>query len=928
MSDLLSISSTAVMAYQRALGTVSNNIANVGTEGYSRQDIALNANTPTKQGTVYIGNGVVFEGVKRQVDSFVQSNLRNSQSDVTMQEPMVSYTNRVVDIMGSESTGLTTALNQFFDASRDLSADPASGIQRGNFLAKSDNVTSRFRELAGQLENIADETQDAIQGKVSELNVLVSQLALVNKQLAKGTSVDKQPPELLDQRDRVLQQISELSRISTKFDVKGAVNLSLGASMQTGLVLDGIVAKPLNVSFSESGDGRVSLAIDLYGKSPQGLASLASGEIGGLLSFREQVLTPARNAVDDLAKTFVSSVNAIHQDSLDAYGNPGGDLFRFDGDFANVSLGLTLALDDPQKIAAAGQFRVIESPFNPSPVDAVLTYATPASMAPADVSASLSNNPNVDAAQTVTIGASQPFAMLTSIAAGTGDAVVYLDDLQDGQEVQVLTREGVHVLGSTLSIEAQDMILLDDYGFQSAARYDTSYLNQPKALAYRQTDLFLGAKAMPTTTQVFDDAGGAMDGVPVAARLETARISNSLVGDTTGQVVAAGALELNGQALGALVTEDGALQATDIAAWLNAANMPGVSAAAVNEIVIPASQLQLTSDLTLKSDSGTLDTITAPTGGFESAAALVTAINEKRFTTGVEAGLAADGSVVLKNAAHYAGEHITIGPADLSGESDNALGLLAGAVAGQVVLTRTLDDPANQEIRISVGTAGSAVDLQTIGLRMGVYIADQSSDEYMVMVQGEGAFKAAARYTTSTLDAKQALRAEPFDVTFLADDRYTITDQSTGSVLSTRSFDPSVLPAEISYRGITLTFTSPPTQGDVFSVDGNHDGVGNNEGALRLVELESERVAAGGKTLSETYIQAVSDAGNMARQALVAKDALTVVYDQAVEARDAVSGVSLDEEAAALIRFQQAYQASAKVMQTASTLFDAVLRIG
>jgi len=66
----------------------------------------------------------------------------------------------------------------------------------------------------------------------------------------------------------------------------------------------------------------------------------------------------------------------------------------------------------------------------------------------------------------------------------------------------------------------------------------------------------------------------------------------------------------------------------------------------------------------------------------------------------------------------------------------------------------------------------------------------------------------------------------------------------------------------------------------------------------------------------------------MARQALVAKDALTVVYDQAVEARDAVSGVSLDEEAAALIRFQQAYQASAKVMQTASTLFDAVLRIG
>jgi len=65
MSDLLSISSTAVMAYQRALGTVSNNIANVGTEGYSRQDVALTANTPSKQGNVYLGNGVRFAGVQR-----------------------------------------------------------------------------------------------------------------------------------------------------------------------------------------------------------------------------------------------------------------------------------------------------------------------------------------------------------------------------------------------------------------------------------------------------------------------------------------------------------------------------------------------------------------------------------------------------------------------------------------------------------------------------------------------------------------------------------------------------------------------------------------------------------------------------------------------------------------------------------------------
>jgi flagellar hook-associated protein FlgK len=67
--------------------------------------------------------------------------------------------------------------------------------------------------------------------------------------------------------------------------------------------------------------------------------------------------------------------------------------------------------------------------------------------------------------------------------------------------------------------------------------------------------------------------------------------------------------------------------------------------------------------------------------------------------------------------------------------------------------------------------------------------------------------------------------------------------------------------------------------------------------------------------------------GNISRQATIAQQALTVVHDQAVTSRDQVSGVSLDEEAANLIRFQQAYQASAKVMQVAGTLFDAVLAV-
>jgi flagellar hook-associated protein FlgK len=110
-------------------------------------------------------------------------------------------------------------------------------------------------------------------------------------------------------------------------------------------------------------------------------------------------------------------------------------------------------------------------------------------------------------------------------------------------------------------------------------------------------------------------------------------------------------------------------------------------------------------------------------------------------------------------------------------------------------------------------------------------------------------------------------------------------------------------------------------------MDGNVDGTGNNENMLQLAALERKALIGGSKTLGTAYIDQVNEMGNIARQATIAKAALTVVHEQAVSARDQVAGVSLDQEAADLIRFQQAYQAAAKVLQVASQLFDSVLQV-
>ena len=133
MSDLLSIGSSGINAYQRALATVSNNIANVNTVGYTRQDVSIISNQPRLTGGGYLGTGARFDAVRRQYDAFVESNLRNSQSELKSQEPLLSYVNRVIDIMGDQNIGLTSAMNQFFESSRDLASNSASTVQRSIF---------------------------------------------------------------------------------------------------------------------------------------------------------------------------------------------------------------------------------------------------------------------------------------------------------------------------------------------------------------------------------------------------------------------------------------------------------------------------------------------------------------------------------------------------------------------------------------------------------------------------------------------------------------------------------------------------------------------------------------------------------------------------------------------------------------------------
>lgn len=991
MSDLFSIGSSGVTAYQRALTVVSNNIANVSTDGYSRQNVSLVSNAASQSGAVYLGTGARFESVRRQYDAFVEQNLRNAQADVKAQSPMSTYTNRLIDIMGDQTVGLTSAMNLFFESARNLATDPASLVARGTFMRDADGLAARYRQMSSQMGLIDKETRQALETGVEQVNAYTKQLAYVNRQLAKHNTEAKQPAELLDQRDLLLRRMSELINFNTKFEPNGSVLVSVGDTISRGVLVDGVNSKGFGVIDSPNEKEKLTFIVDPYG-TPEPVAGVTSGQLGGLINFREQVLTPSQGFIDELAQTFVALVNEQHHNGLDMDGLVGGDMFQIDASLGAASM--QMVLNDSTKIAAAGDFRISDDQLNTGAAQARVSYSPPSYAQPGLLTDQLEPGLSSDYLTPFALSASVPAKAIGAVTPGQGDISVYLDNAQDGQWLEVITRDGRHIAGSGNAAIAP-YLMSDGFGMEAGAQYS----NETANANYLGMDVFIGARATVTEVQQFDPSTH----VPVTPGLASARLVadyatetplpnfddytftlngiamsapssstalvewvNNKVSDTgvtaaldsDGRLVMSnmvavvedglqyygssksygvGELTINGQKMGALAAT---ATLSDVVNWVNNSSLK--TSDGVQASIDSDGKLLLVNTIPSKVDASTLSNIDA---AVRNAAGLVNFSDQ--FPQGLSIGTYAMPDLgkdrTFQDVVNW-----------VNAQSPQIGGVTATANdAGQFILQKklgTTDDlsgvftplldangsevfiRSDSDIRLGLGASGQPSDLKALGFRTGLHIVGQATDDLIIAVSdssGQSSIPTVmATYGDTTADAKAILRERQLEIEFTSPTAYKITDKATGDVMAERPFDNTTSASVISFRGLTVTLSSPPKAGDKFLIDGNQDGVGNNEAMLNIVNLETDSSVMGnGLTMTETYIERVNNIGSMARQTNISEQALQVVYQQAIQTRDGVSGVSIDQEAADLVRYQQAYQANAKVMQVGSTLFDAILQV-
>lgn len=321
----LNVALSGVVTQQRALNTVSHNLTNATTPGYSRQRVDTAANTPHPYpainmpvGPGQLGTGVVATQHARLRDQFVDLNFRSSSSDVgnfQARADALTTIDTVIDEPGE--TGITHLLSQFWGSWQAISLQPESAAARETVRHAGQALAQGFNDLNAQLTASQVEADTRVGLGTARVNELAGQVNELNQQIAMVVAVGQEPNDLRDRRDLLIDQIAGFTNIAvTEPGTNGKVSIAIG----TQLLVDG------------TSDTVGPLAIDAAGAATvNGVATtITSGSLRGLVDIRDTVIGGPNGylaQIDTLAASVANSVNARHAAGFGLDGSTGNAFF-------------------------------------------------------------------------------------------------------------------------------------------------------------------------------------------------------------------------------------------------------------------------------------------------------------------------------------------------------------------------------------------------------------------------------------------------------------------------------------------------------------------------------------------------------------------------------------------------------------------------
>lgn len=349
IANLLGIGKSALLTTQRALAVTGQNIANVNTPGYTRQEAVLSATRPLDGRPGQIGTGVQATQIRRALDTFIERQMLASHEQLGRFDVLRRVLFQIQELFsesGEQSIG--AALNAFFSALQDVANSPQDLTARSVFLAKAATLAARFNQVAADLNDHRRSLDRQVSDTITEINSRAEQIASLNNRIAQAEAGGQNANDLRDQRGRLLNEIAERIEISALEDASGQVTILVGRGLV--LVEQDHAYKLVGVPSSANG-GLLDVSYDDGGENPVAISSvIASGRLKGLLAARDSTIPGLLGSLNALASALVTEVNAQHQLGYGLDGSTGQNVFSSSGTTAAT---ISVSLTDGKKLAAA-----------------------------------------------------------------------------------------------------------------------------------------------------------------------------------------------------------------------------------------------------------------------------------------------------------------------------------------------------------------------------------------------------------------------------------------------------------------------------------------------------------------------------------------------------------------------------------------------
>jgi flagellar hook-associated protein 1 len=382
MASLSTSLYTAMQSLDAATGALqitNNNIANANTPGYSRETVVLQQAAPTDDGGVSTGNGVVLEGYQSVRDELVQMQIQQETQAQSGANATLSAMQQIQPAFTTSTQDIGTEMSALFTSISNLSADPTSSSDGEAVITAGQNLATAFNTASNTLTTEQSGLNSEVTQDVSQINSLTQQIAALNPQIAAANVNGQNAGQLEDQQNQLMLSLSALTNVDVTQTPEG-VTLSTG----NGTPL--VVGSQSYALQTTTGSNGMTQVLDQNGNNIT--ESFTTGDLGGTIQTRDQIIPGLLNQLDTLANQFGNAMNTAQAQGYGSNGSPGQNFFNVPSTVSGSAAGISMAITDPSQIAASSD-GTAGSNGNLANLSAVQNNALPSGQSPTEAYAGI-----------------------------------------------------------------------------------------------------------------------------------------------------------------------------------------------------------------------------------------------------------------------------------------------------------------------------------------------------------------------------------------------------------------------------------------------------------------------------------------------------------------------------------------------------------